>query len=208
MPPFAVDAPPAVGHHAEMDAADQSDASDVRACLGGSGEAYGRLVRRHQQAVAIRMRHFTRDAGRLDELVQEVFVEAYFSIRGYRGDAPLSHWLARIATRVGYRFWKAERRRRQASVVTVPLADWDGAAGEPPGPHEAAELLHRLLGQLPPRDRLVLTLMYVEGRSVAETADLIGWSRTMVKVQAFRARKKLKAALVAAGLTGPNTGQE
>jgi RNA polymerase sigma-70 factor (ECF subfamily) len=206
--PFAVDSRAAARHHAVMGQADQSDADDVRACLGGDGDAYERLVRRHQQTVAIRMRHFTRDAGRLEELVQDVFVEAYFSLCGYRGDAPLTHWLARIATRVGYRLWKAETQRRQASAATLPLADWDGPAGEPRGPHEAAELLHRLMGQLPPRDRLVLTLMHLEGRSVAETAEMIGWSRTMVKVQAHRARKKLKAVLVAAGLGGPNAGQE
>jgi RNA polymerase sigma-70 factor (ECF subfamily) len=51
------------------------------------------------------------------------------------------------------------------------------------------------LEQLPPRDRLVLTLLYLESRSVAEAADLAGWSQTMVKVQAYRARGKLRKLL-------------
>jgi RNA polymerase sigma-70 factor (ECF subfamily) len=51
------------------------------------------------------------------------------------------------------------------------------------------------LEQLPPRDRLVLTLLYLESRSVAEAAELAGWSESMVKVQAHRARQKLRALL-------------
>ena len=62
-------------------------------------------------------------------------------------------------------------------------------------PTESAEWLHAVLGQLPPRDRLVLTLMYVEEQSVSEIASVTGWTQSMVKVQAFRARKKLRALL-------------
>ena len=55
--------------------------------------------------------------------------------------------------------------------------------------------MHALLARLPPRDRLVLTLIYLDGCSVAEAAELTGWSQTMTKVQAHRARKKLKKLL-------------
>ena len=60
---------------------------------------------------------------------------------------------------------------------------------------EAGELVHRALATLAPRDRLVLTLMHLEGQSVAEVAGSTGWSATMVKVQAWRARARLKKAL-------------
>jgi RNA polymerase sigma-70 factor, ECF subfamily len=53
---------------------------------------------------------------------------------------------------------------------------------------------------LPPRDRLVLVLMYVDGRSVDEAAQLAGWSKTMIKVQAFRARRKLRALFAGLGI--------
>ena len=182
------------GAHDMPMATDDADRRDIRASLEGDGEAYGRLVERHQAQIARRMWRFTRDRRELEELVQDVFVEAYYSLRGYRGAAPFEHWLNRIATRVGYRFWK----RRQQAAREVPLQDWDDF--EQPGENpletqEAAELLHDLLGQLPPRDRLVLTLLYLEELSVAEAARRTGWSRTMVKVQAHRARKKLRALL-------------
>jgi RNA polymerase sigma-70 factor (ECF subfamily) len=178
-----------------MDEAPSSptDLEDIRRCLRGDGEAYRRLVQRHQAQVAAILWRFSRDAETHEELVQDVFVEAYVSLSGYRAHAPFSHWLSRIATRVGFRFWK--RQARKSAHPTVPLEEWDQLPPELPdalSPSEAADLVHRLLAQLPPRDRLVLTLRYLDGHDVDATARLTGWSRTLVKVQTWRARNKLK----------------
>ncbi len=66
-------------------------------------------------------------------------------------------------------------------------------------PDKAGELLHQLLAQLPPRDRLVLTLRYLEQCDIEETAMRTGWSKTMVKVQNYRAKNKLKKLFLSAG---------
>src|SRR5579862_5261057 len=87
-----------------------ADRGDVTASLGGDAEAYRRIVRRHQDAVARRMRRFARGAAGVEELTHDVFVEAYFSLANYSGRAPFVHWLNRIATRVGYRYWKRRTR--------------------------------------------------------------------------------------------------
>jgi RNA polymerase sigma-70 factor (ECF subfamily) len=177
------------------------DATDIRSTLDGDGEAYARLVRRHQEKVAARMWRFTRDRADHEELVQETFVESYRSLPTYRGDAPFEHWLARISVRVGYRYWKRNARERERNVIL--LEDMDTLVHDDPSgldPEWAASTLHGLLQQLSPRNRLVITLRYVEGRSVDETAKLTGWSRSMVKVQAWRARQKLKKMLQEAGL--------
>src|SRR5208282_5131340 len=135
--------------------------------------------------IARQLRHFARGLD-LEELVQEVFVQAYLSLRGYSGKAPFSHWLSRIATRTGYAWLK--RRKRQA---TVELDYKSLAAPEAGDAEQNRELLEHLLSQLSARDRLVLTLLHLEEHTVEQTAELMGWSRTMVKVQAFRARGKL-----------------
>ena len=57
---------------------------------------------------------------------------------------------------------------------------------------QAAEVVHDLLARLAPRDRLVMTLMYLEQCTVAEIAQRTGWSESLVKVQAFRARRRLR----------------
>lgn len=177
--------------------------ADIEETRQGDSDAYQRLVERHQDHVARILWRFSRDRMVHEELVQDVFVEAYLSLNTYRGRAPFSHWLARIATRVGYRFWK--EKARQKETESFRLAEWDdvaedGDAIERIEADQAADLLHRLLEQLPPRDRLVLMLRYLEGCDVAETARRTGWTKTMVKVQALRARDKLKKLLERSGM--------
>lgn len=171
------------------------DPEDIRQARQGDSDAYRRLVERYQSHVAQILWRFSRDRSVHEELVQDVFVEAYLSLSTYHGRAPLGHWLARIATRVGYRYWKEKARRKAAEPFS--LEEWDQVADDDDmieriEPDRAADLLHRLLAQLPPRDRLVLMMRYIEGCDVAETARRTGWTKTMVKVQALRARNKLK----------------
>ena len=61
--------------------------------------------------------------------------------------------------------------------------------------------MHATLAQMAPRDRLVLTLFYLEDCPVAEIARLAGWTQTMVKVQLHRARNRLKKRLEERGST-------
>jgi RNA polymerase sigma-70 factor (ECF subfamily) len=171
---------------------ESADRKDIAACLSGDKDSYAKLVRRYETQITKLMWRFTRDPVVCEELVQEVFVEAYLSLSSYRGEAPFLHWLRRIGSRVGYRFWKEQARAKS----TVPLADFDAIeteAADTVDPSVAAEVLHSLLARLPRADRLVLTLMYFEQCSTREIAGQMGWSRAVVKMRAFRARRKLKA---------------
>ncbi len=177
-------------------AAYPADWADIQSALGGDGQAFARLVHRYQDQIAAQMWRLCRRHADCEQLVHDVFVEAYLSLKKYQGRAPFLHWLRKIATRVGYRYWKQQAKQRQRSAA--PLQDWHKSTDSASTAHaaeEAASLVHSLLTKLPPRDRLVLTLIYLEGCSVAEAADMSGWSQTMVKVQAHRARKKLKKLL-------------
>jgi len=176
------------------------DQGDIAASLNGDGEAYARVVRHYQDQVAAQMWRFTRDPAVLEELVQDVFVEAYLSLRGFRGRAPFLHWLRRVATRVGYRYWKSQVRKRDREEVLRETSLNLATAPEDPTPSEAAEALYGLLARLPPPDRLVLTLFYFAECDTNEIASRTGWNRTLVKVRLHRARKKLKALLNEAGI--------
>lgn len=163
------------------------DRADLRASLDGDGDAYRQTIERHQDHVGAIMWRFTRDRGEHEELVHDVFVEAFLSLAKFRGEAPLEHWLARIATRVGYALWRKRTKDRQQ----VSLSEWQevGERGSDLSPGEAAELVPRLLGMLSPRDRLAMTMRFVDEHTVEEAAALTGWSEAMVKVQTWRARK-------------------
>jgi len=168
-----------------------ADSQDIAVCLSGDKDSYVRLVRRYETQITALMWRFTRDRAVCEELVQEVFVEAYFSLKTYRGKGPFLHWLRKIGTRVGYRFWKEQARNQE----TAQLEDFDAVAKQETDeidPSAAADILHSLLARLPRADRIVLTLMYFEQCSTNQIAEQMGWSRAMVKMRAFRARKKLK----------------
>ena len=175
------------------------DASDIAATLSGDGEAYRRLVLRYQEIISQQMCRFSRDASVREELVHDVFVEAYMSLRSYRGSAPWLHWLRKVAIRVGYRYWSS--RKSFAKEITLPENAWEHLRGTIPNPVEsiaATEIVYALLALLTPPDRLVLTLLYVDGCTMAEAADLAGWTFIGAKVRAFRARNRLKK-LIAKG---------
>ena len=172
------------------------DIGDVRLSRQGDPDAYKRLIERHQQEIGKIMWRFSRNQMIHEELVQDVFVEAYISLATYKQRAPFTHWLRRIATRVGYRYWK--QKAREKKFERFSFEEWDRLTTEAPeeiDSSRAGELLHNLLGQLPPRDRLILTLRYLEGCDVVETAHRTGWTKSMVKVQTFRAKRKLQKLL-------------
>jgi RNA polymerase sigma-70 factor (ECF subfamily) len=168
----------------------ERDRRDIEASLAGDDDAYRCLVERYKKLITDQMWRFSRDPAQCEELVQDVFVEAFLSLRGYRGDAPFLHWLRKIASRVGYRFLKRQTRQ----PLHIPLEDYNGATavGDSLSPSRAGEILEALLSRLRPKERLILTLQYFEGCSTKEIAERMGWSAGMVAMRAYRARKRLR----------------
>ena len=173
---------------------ENTDWSDVTASLQGDEDAYSRIVRRYEKPITGLLWRFTRDPSQCEELVQQVFVDAYFSLKTYRGDAPLLHWLRKIATRTGYHYWRD--KAREPAETTLPDSDLleqiEASQEDEIDPAEAAAVLQTLLARLAAEDRLVLTLLYFEGCGTQEIAERMGWSRAKVKTQALRARRKIK----------------
>lgn len=177
---------------------EDTDARDIQASLAGDEESYARLVRRYEPQIAAMMWRFSRRPEQCEELIQDVFVQAYFSLPGFRAEGPFVHWLKRIGTRVGYRFWKQQGRKNKP----LPLGDIDPAAkvSEAMDPETASQIVESLLSELRSPDRLVLTLQYFEGCSMKDIADRMGWNEAMVKMRAYRARNKLRTIARRRGL--------
>jgi RNA polymerase sigma-70 factor (ECF subfamily) len=174
------------------------DLMDIAVALNGGQDAYGRLVKRYQDAVSRWMWRFTRDRVILEELVQDVFIEAWVSLSRFKGESAFKTWLFTIATRVGYKYWR--KKAKDVAITTEIAGRWMIDGGERAvNPSEAAEVLYDLFSKLPPRDRLVLTLTYFEEMGTKDIAHMTGWTRPMVKVQAYRARNKLRKLLERAG---------
>lgn len=174
-------------------AEEAADSKDVLLAVNGDHDAFGRVIDKYQRTITDQMRRFSRQPAVLEELVHDVFVEAFTSLPSYRSHAPFLHWLRKIAVRRGYRYWKC-KARENSTVSLMEIRDRLGSLelGDMSCETGAADVLGDLLDRLSPRDRLVLTLLYWDGCSVAEAANLAGWTQVMVKVQAHRARNRLK----------------
>ena len=143
--------------------ATDEDHEDIRLCQNGDEEAYARIIRRYEIPIARQMWRFSRNPQIHEELVQEVFVEAYTSLHTFKGTAPFEHWLRKIATRVGYKFWKHKTRDTERSTKLNENKELVMPAPEKASSSEAGEYLYQLLEHLDAQDRIVLTLMYFEG---------------------------------------------
>jgi RNA polymerase sigma-70 factor, ECF subfamily len=173
-----------------------SDEQLVAATLAGDDHAFAELTRRHKSRVFGVASRFARDASELEDICQDVFVQVYFKLRQFRRDSPFEHWVLRITTYKCYDYLRKRRRDKSGVSVDALLeSGYEPSAPEEPPAHPDLERLHAALAQLSPKERLVITLLELEERSVLEIADLTGWSVANVKVRAFRARGALRKLL-------------
>ena len=172
----------------------------VDRCLTGEPAATRELFRRHRNRVHASLFRVLGSNRDMDDLLQEAFIQVFQSLRGWRAEASLATWIDRVSVRVAYRYLSQRGRR----VQTDPMPDDDAVPGVDDGPsprrhlaREGVRRLYEVLDQLSPAARLAFTLHEIDGRTIAETAALVGSSMTATKLRVWRARKRIEA--VAAG---------
>ena len=135
-----------------------------------------------------------------EDLAQEVFLKMFSRIDQYQGTVPFTHWVSRIAVTTCIDQLRAQKRRpelrwadlseRETDVLDSVITNENEVA--PDEALAARELVHKLLERLSPEDRLVIQYLDLEQKSIAEISALTGWNGTLIKVRAFRARRKLQ----------------
>jgi len=138
-----------------------------------------------------------------EDLVQTVFMKLFAKLDQFSGRVPLEHWVSRIAVntclnqisteRVRPEFRWADLSEAEERVLQSLASTTDDL--EPSHNLASRELVDKLLERLRPADRLVVTLMHLEGRTVEEVRQITGWNASLIKVRAFRARRKMKKHL-------------
>ncbi len=181
---------------------ERTEAQLIAAVLKGDAASFEPLVEKYSPRVFATARRYARRESEVEDIVQEIWLKAFEKLRSFRADAPFEHWLMRVAVRTCYDSLRAHRRNRETTFteLTEPEGDWlDRFVSQPETAREDAEaarlLVGRLLEQLSPAARLVITLHEIEGRSVKEISKLTGWSAPLVKVRAFRARLEMRKVL-------------
>lgn len=173
-----------------------SDESLIRAVHAGDDAAFAQLVGRYKRRVFRLAARFARDNDEVEDICQNVFIKVYEHLSSFRNDAPFEHWLTRIAVRSCH---DALRSRRH-DKFTLRLDDQthhirDNTEKARHEARQARDLLRFALSRLRADERLVITLLELEGFSVREIAATTPWSESNVKVRAHRARQALKRIL-------------
>ena len=172
----------------------------VRRAQKADKAAFEILVQRHQYRVFAVARSLLKRQEDTEDVAQQVFVKAYFSLKKFNQRAAFSTWLYKITVN---ECWDLLRKRKARPLVyesdfseeqARQFSATEQEAGAGPDTSERMAMRQRLesmLGQLDARDRSMLMLKEVEGFSVEEIAESLGLNANTVKVRLFRARRKM-----------------
>jgi len=170
---------------------------------GEDKEAFEELIRRHQQRVFAVASRILRKREDVEDISQQVFVKAYFSLKRFDQRAAFSTWLYKITVnecwdllrkkKVRPLLYEADLSEEQNQQVTAA----EGSRSTEPDILErisARQRVEQLLSGLDHRDRMMLILKEVEGLSIEEIGDVMEINANTVKVRLFRARRKIVVA--------------
>lgn len=172
----------------------------------GSETAFAELLSRHRRMVTQIVRRYFQQQHEVEDLVQISFVEAWVAISDYRGRGPFSFasWLARIAVNSCYDELRRRRRSRE-DLISQLGTDEEGSAFEQLATQFSSDrvehslivrnLADALLTTLEPVDRRVFVMLKAEEFSIAEIAEIVGWTETKVKMRVHRAKSILRRKL-------------
>ncbi|MCU1241625.1 MAG: polymerase, sigma-24 subunit, subfamily [Candidatus Acidoferrum typicum] len=192
--------PTAVLKPAAKAAGAPDDRELVRRAQGGDKEAFEELVRRHQHRVFAVAGGILRRREDVEDIAQQVFVKAYFSLKRFDQRAAFSTWLYKITVN---ECWDLLRKKKvrpllYESDLSEEQAQQFGAAERVASDAEdisdkleAQQQVELLLEGLDERDRMMLILKEVEGFAIEEIAEILELNANTVKVRLFRARRRI-----------------
>lgn len=201
--PEPLEGPPPVkaGRHRAANPVGAADDRElVRRAQREDKEAFEELIRRHQHRVFAVAGGILRRREDVEDIAQQVFAKAYFSLRRFDQRAAFSTWLYKITVnecwdmlrkkKVRPLVYEADLSEEQARQV-ISSAEKGKEGPDISDRLEARQRVERLLEGLDERDRLMLILKEVEGFSIEEIAEVLHLNANTVKVRLFRARRRV-----------------
>jgi RNA polymerase sigma-70 factor, ECF subfamily len=167
----------------------------------GDGPAFSELVRRRQSWLRNLLRRLCRNHALADDLAQQVFLQAWRSLRTLRSTDAFGAWLRRLAVNV----WLAHARSPSSASALVFVDDVSVTGDEPAGALESSDSqmansqqavdLDRALARLPGDERLCIVLAYSEGMSHSEICEATSLPLGTVKSHIRRGSERLRTLL-------------
>jgi RNA polymerase sigma-70 factor (ECF subfamily) len=158
----------------------------------GDHAAFTAIVHHYEHRLRVLAYHILQDPQLMDDALQEVFLEAYKALPGFRGDAALGTWLHRITCNVCLQ--QLRRSARRPVIGDPPVAE------DPPAPDEAMALIDKrtiaaALADLPAEQRILVLLVDRDGYDYRSAGELLGIPRGTVASRLAAARGALRASL-------------
>jgi len=203
LPPFF--APYIIDRNNREEITDLTDVTLVQRCLAGNAEAFSMLVKKYESAVYGLCYHKVGNFADAQDLAQEAFVQAYLDLPQLRDATKFSHWLYRIASNVCTTWLRRQQRKRQ--IQSVPLDNALKEYGDfidenSLSPHDTVEYkelsasVADAISALSEKNRLAVTLYYIDGLSYGEIANFLDVPQSTVKSRLNKARKQLKEEFI------------
>jgi RNA polymerase sigma factor (sigma-70 family) len=134
------------------------------------------------------------------DLVQEVLMKTFAKLHQYKGDAPITHWVSRLAVTTCLDRLRAQKVRPEVRHADLTPEESDvfeaawltGATPDAGNAIAARDLVEKVLAGLSPEDRSLILMVDLEGRSLQEISDTTGWSVSKIKMRLFRVRPQLR----------------
>jgi len=141
-------------------------------------------------AICLRFTHNETDA---EDLLQEVFIRIFLSLKDFKGEGSFEGWMKRIAVNCAINQYKKKERIKQSMIIEQLDENLDIAVEtEAPIPYE---ILLTMVQRLPSGYRTIFNLSAIDGYSHEEIAEMIGVSYSNVASQLFRAKKSLQKSI-------------
>jgi RNA polymerase sigma-70 factor (ECF subfamily) len=177
---------------------------DVDGCLrrwkDGDEAAAGQVIEHLYPVISKIVRtHLPRRDDEKD-LIQEILMKTFAKLHQFKGDAPLSHWVSRLALTTCLDRLRAQKIRpevRRADLTADESEALDAAwlTGSSPDASNAIaarDVVDKILAHLSPEDRSLILMVDLEGRSMQEIAEATGWTVSKIKMRLFRIRPQLR----------------
>ncbi|HEX6179286.1 MAG TPA: sigma-70 family RNA polymerase sigma factor [Thermoanaerobaculia bacterium] len=164
--------------------------SALERARAGDHEAFAELVTEHQSMVFSLAYHFFQDRSRAEEIAQDVFLQMFRSLPDLETPAHVLHWLRQVTGR------RCIDQIRRARLRPVPLEDVEELSSDPRQPDPLlGRRLRALIAELPPKQRLIVTLRYQEDLDPSEICSIVGLPVNTVKSHLHRALLALRKNL-------------
>lgn len=178
----------------------QADLELVDAVLANRPGAFETLVREHQGLCWHIIQRMVRNPDDARELCQDTFLRVHQCLHQYRGESALKSWIGRVAWTIALR-----HLQRQRIPLVDNVDDEGGSLLENIGDgfdlesacaeQETMQHLHDAIEALPPLQRTILTLYYLDETSIPDIARITGMASGTIKSHLFRARLRLRGSL-------------